>query len=66
MTKAGLESIEIAKQNGSWIILDEVETGVIPHDLSKAFKTHKGSKEFFLSLSNSVLKMILVWLVLAK
>lgn len=66
MTKAGLESIAIAKQNGSWIILDEVETGVIPNDLSKAFKTHKGSKEFFLSLSNSVRKMILVWLVLAK
>ncbi len=66
MTKAGLESIEVAKQNGSWIILDEVETGVIPNDLNKAFKAHKGSKEFFLSLSNSVRKMILVWLVLAK
>lgn len=66
MTKAGLESIKVAKQNGSWIILDEVETGVIPNDLSKAFKAHKGSKEFFQSLSNSVRKMILVWLVLAK
>jgi len=66
MTKAGLESIEVAKQNGSWIILDEVEEGVIPKDLNKAFKTHKGAKDFFMSLSNSVRKMILQWLVLAK
>ncbi|ACE06207.1 hypothetical protein Aasi_0836 [Candidatus Amoebophilus asiaticus 5a2] len=33
MTKAGLESIEIAKQNGSWTILDEVEALIIPNDL---------------------------------
>ena len=66
MTQAGSESIEIAKQNGSWTILDEVETLIIPNDLEKEFKTKPGSKEFFLSLSNSVRKSILQWLVLAK
>lgn len=66
MTRAGLESIEIAKQNGSWTILDEVEALIIPDDLEEAFKTKTGSKDFFLSLSKSVKKNILQWLVLAK
>ena len=66
MTTAGYETIETAKQNGSWIILDEVEELIIPDDLAKEFKTKKGSKDFFLSLSKSVRKSILQWLVLAK
>jgi uncharacterized protein YdeI (YjbR/CyaY-like superfamily) len=66
MSKAGLESIESAKLNGSWVILDEVEELIIPNDLEKAFKSQSGSKDFFLSLSKSVRKAILQWLVLAK
>lgn len=66
MTRAGLESIELAKQNGSWTILDEVEALVIPDDLEKAFKTKRGSRDFFMSLSKSVRKSILQWIVLAK
>ena len=66
MQPAGYESIGIAKQNGSWIILDDVEELQIPKDLEKEFKTKKGSKDFFLSLSKSVRKSILQWLVLAK
>jgi uncharacterized protein YdeI (YjbR/CyaY-like superfamily) len=66
MTRLGFESIETAKQNGSWSILDEVEELVIPKDLEKAFKTNPGSKDFFLSLSKSVRKMMLAWIVLAK
>jgi uncharacterized protein YdeI (YjbR/CyaY-like superfamily) len=66
MTFAGYKSIETAKQNGSWIILDEVEALIIPKDLEKEFKSKLGSKDFFLSLSTSVKKTILQWLVLAK
>ena len=66
MTKAGYDCIERAKQNGSWSILDEVEELIIPKDLEKAFKTNRGSKVFFLSLSRSVRKSILQWLVMAK
>lgn len=66
MTQAGHESIEIARRNGSWTILDEVEELIIPPDLEKAFRKHKGSKEYFLSLSKSVRKMLLTWIVLAK
>jgi uncharacterized protein YdeI (YjbR/CyaY-like superfamily) len=47
MTQAGYESIETAKQNGSWIILDDVEELKIPKDLEQEFKTKKGSKDFF-------------------
>lgn len=66
MTPAGYESIERAKQNGSWAILDDVEELIIPNDLEKEFKTKLGSKDFFLSLSKSVRKSILQWLTLAK
>jgi uncharacterized protein YdeI (YjbR/CyaY-like superfamily) len=66
MTSAGLQSIEIAKQNGSWTMLDEVEALVIPDDLEKAFKSKRGSRDFFMSLSKSIRKSILQWIVLAK
>jgi uncharacterized protein YdeI (YjbR/CyaY-like superfamily) len=66
MTRAGYESIETAKQNGTWTILDEVEKLIVPPDLEKAFKKHKGSKDFFFSLSRTDKKMILQWIVLAK
>jgi len=66
MMPAGLQIIEMAKQNGSWAMLDEVEEVLIPKDLDKAFKARPGSKQFFLSLSRSVRKMILQWIVLAK
>ena len=66
MAQAGLEAIETAKQNGSWTILDTVEELKIPRDLAKEFKAQPGSKDYFLSLSKSVRKMILQWIVLAK
>ena len=66
MNKAGYDIIEIAKQNGSWTILDEVEELKIPSDLEMKFETQKGSLDFFLSLSKSVRKAILQWVVLAK
>ena len=66
MTEAGYEIIEIAKQNGSWTILDEAEALVIPDDLDKEFQKRKNAKEYFLSLSRSDKRNILQWLVLAK
>lgn len=66
MAAAGFASIEKAKENNSWIILDDVEALKIPKDLIAAFKTQRGSMPFFLNLSKSVQKSILQWLVLAK
>ena len=66
MTQAGIDSVEIAQQNGSWTILDEAETLEIPADLEKEFGSQPGAMDFFLSLSRSARKSILQWLVLAK
>lgn len=66
MTPAGLKSISIAKKNGSWTILNDVEKDMIPADLDAALSRKKGAKDFFLSLSKSGRKMILQWLRLAK
>lgn len=66
MMPAGLACIERAKENGSWTILDTVEELSIPEDLEKAFKSRPGSKAFFMSLSKSVRKMMLHWIVMAK
>lgn len=66
MTEAGLSSIETARQNGSWTILDDVEAGVIPADLAEAFQKKPNAGSYFLSLSKSDRRNILQWLVLAK
>ncbi len=66
MTEAGYKSIEIAKQNGSWTILDDVEELIIPNDLKAELNSRPIAKAYFESLSKSVKKAILQWLVLAK
>src|SRR5690606_24701609 len=37
MHESGLEKIKVAKLNGSWNALDEVEKGIIPQDLQEEF-----------------------------
>lgn len=66
MQQAGYETIRIAKENGSWNILDSVEDLTIPDDLEEAFKIKVGAKDYFLSLSKSMKKMMLQWIILAK
>ena len=66
MNEEGYKSIEIAKKNGSWSILDEVEALVIPEDLKGEFVNYKGSIEYFDSLSKSAKKILLYWIVSAK
>lgn len=66
MTEAGYKSIEIAKQNGSWTILDDVEELIIPKDLKAELKSKPVAKDYFQNLSKSAKKAMLQWLVLAK
>jgi uncharacterized protein YdeI (YjbR/CyaY-like superfamily) len=66
MTQAGLHVIETAKQNGSWTILDEVEELIIPKDLETALNSTENAMDYFLSVSKSVKKMLLSWIVMAK
>jgi uncharacterized protein YdeI (YjbR/CyaY-like superfamily) len=66
MARAGLNSVEIAKQNGCWTILDEAEALIIPNDLELEFQKSPNSKDYFLSLSRSDKRNILQWLTMAK
>ncbi len=66
MEEEGYKSIEIAKENGSWTILDGVEALIIPEDLKEEFANYKGSMEYFDSLSKSAKKILLHWVVSAK
>ncbi|WP_343658265.1 YdeI/OmpD-associated family protein [Chryseobacterium sp.] len=43
-----------------------MEDLVIPEDLNEAFKIHEGSEAYFQSLSKSIKKMLLQWIVVAK
>jgi len=66
MTKAGFDSIETAKQNGTWLIMDDVEKLIIPEDLRIALNKNESSMEFFQSQSKSINKTMLHWVVIAK
>lgn len=66
MTPAGLNSIAIAKENGSWSMLDSVEALIIPDDLEQEFNKHTGAKEYYQNLNKSHKKQILYWIVAAK
>lgn len=66
MSEAGLESVETAKQNGSWTILNEIDELIIPEDLVLALNNQTNAMNYFLSLSKSVRKLMLYNLMIAK
>ena len=66
MAEAGLRSIEVAKENGSWTYLDAVEALEVPEDLQSELNSFQGAPEFFDDLSDSVKKLILYWVHSAK
>jgi uncharacterized protein YdeI (YjbR/CyaY-like superfamily) len=56
MHESGTKSIEVAKRNGAWESLDDVESLVIPPDLSAAFAKHKKAyKNYLVSQELSLL-----------
>lgn len=66
ITKSGLLAIEIAKQNGTWNALDEVEEIIIPDDLQKAFSKKKSALTNFEKFPRSSKRGILEWILNAK
>ena len=66
MTPAGLAKIEAAKQDGSWVVLDDVEDLVVPDDLAKALSKNKRAKRYFDAFPPSAVKGILWWIKSAK
>lgn len=59
ISQAGLDSIAIAKENGSWTFLDQIEALVLPEDLKVALDQHQGARAYYEGLSKSVKKMLL-------
>lgn len=66
MTKAGVESIETAKQNGTWSLMDDIENLIIPAELEVALNEQEGAMAFFQSQSKSIRKTLMHWVVTAK
>lgn len=66
MSEAGYKSIAIAKENGSWTVLDDIEALIVPQDLALALAAFPLAESYFTSLSKSSKKMLLYWVKSAK
>lgn len=66
LTPAGLDKINVAKQDGSWTTLDEIEALVFPLDLRQALEANNTAKQNFEAFSRSSKKSILFWIGSAK
>lgn len=66
MTEAGLKTIEIAKQNGSWTMLDSVEALIVPQDLENELLKYPNAMENYQGFSKSTQKSLLYWVISAK
>jgi len=64
--ETGRAVIAIAKANGSWTALDDVENGVIPNDLELAFNQNKKAFNNFNGFTKGQRKSYLYWLNQAK
>ena len=62
---AGYRTIEVAKENGSWSLLDDAEALIVPDDLAAAFADDV-ARRFFDELPPSTRRNILAWIMLAK
>jgi uncharacterized protein YdeI (YjbR/CyaY-like superfamily) len=66
MLDAGRACIEIAKQNGSWSFLDDVDLLIVPDDLEDAFNQYPNANAHYDAFSKSTKKFILYWIKSAK
>jgi uncharacterized protein YdeI (YjbR/CyaY-like superfamily) len=66
MTPSGMKLIEIAKENGTWTALDEVEALMIPEDLKICLESNPPAFEYFEAFPKSVKRGILEWILSAK
>lgn len=66
MHKSGLKTIETAKENGSWTVLDAVENGIIPNDLQLQFDRNPVAFSNYQNFAPSYRKSYLYWLNQAK
>jgi uncharacterized protein YdeI (YjbR/CyaY-like superfamily) len=66
MTEQGRRVVAVAKADGSWTVLDDVEDLVVPPDLTAAFDRHPGSAENWQAFPRSVKRGVLEWIIQAR
>ncbi len=66
MKSSGLRLVEMAKQNGAWDFLNDVEELILPQDLLEALQKNQKAKEYFERFPNSSKRNILEWIKSAK
>jgi uncharacterized protein YdeI (YjbR/CyaY-like superfamily) len=63
---AGRDMVEIAKANGSWTKLDDIENLVLPNDLVTALAEREGAREQWDGFPRSIRRGILEWIAQAR
>lgn len=66
MAPAGLKMIDLAKENGSWTALDDVENLIVPDDLQRAFDANPTAFGHWEKFPRSTKRAILEWITAAK
>lgn len=66
MKEAGFRSIELSKDNGLWVFMEDVDNLVVPEDLQKALQKYDGATEFFYAINDSSKRFVLRYIKLAK
>jgi uncharacterized protein YdeI (YjbR/CyaY-like superfamily) len=66
MGPAGRRAIEVAKANGAWTLLDDVEDLVVPDDLAAALAALPGAAAQWEEFPPSARRAILGWIVQAR
>lgn len=66
MTDAGLDLINLAKNTGTWLALEDVQNEVLPSDLEQALSVNKIAFNHFMSFPPSSKRIILEWILNAK
>ncbi len=66
MMPAGQRMIDIAKENGMWTHLDQIEEGIMPDDLVAAFSSDPAARSKFEAFPPSAKKGIFQWIISAK
>ncbi|MEM7800395.1 MAG: YdeI/OmpD-associated family protein [Chloroflexota bacterium] len=66
MHPAGLRSVEIAKANGMWDFMNDVDALIKPDDLTAALEAHPPALEHYEKFPDSAKRDILRWIKIAK
>ena len=66
MTDAGREAIAVAKENGAWSALDDIENLVEPDDLRHALDADAQARRHWDAFPRSAKRAILDWIAAAK